>query len=349
MGRHKAYLSKLGPPDGPPPPPPADCGWHVFGDAGFNMVHTYFTHSPGLLITARTAAGTPVTFSGANFDYNVNFAPRVNLGVMNADGWGLRGSWWRLDEGTLTPVLSSTDSSLRRLGSSVPVFGVPGFTSPGPVAQQTKIFNDQLSADNRVRLEVADLEAFRQFKGYQWAFLVGGGARYGYLSQGYRAFRFNSGTAKSGSTTVNLIQDSDVVTSGRGFDGVGPTGVVVVRRWLGETGFSLYGVARGSVLFGSTRVQSFQRTVLNQQTTVAPAAPKTVSASILVQGVTSGDETIPMGDFEVGANWTRPLGAVLVFVQAGLVNQTWFGSGTATSASGDMGVFGLRFTAGLSY
>ncbi len=348
LGRHAAYVEKLGPALGPLPPPP-DSGWHICADAGFNMVHTYFPQSAGLLTTVRNAAGKPVTFSAANLHYAVNFGPRVSLGVVGPDGWGVRGDWWRLDEATRTVVLTSTDATLRRLDSSVPVFGVPGFTSPGPVAQQLKIFNDQLAADNRVLLQVADLEAFRNFRRDDWALLVGGGVRYGYLSQAYRAFRSNSGTAKSGTTTTNLLRDSDLVTTGRNFGGVGPTGVVELRRRLGASGFSLYGAARGSVLFGGTRQQSFQRTVVSQQVTVGTAAPKTTTTSTLFQGTRVGDETIPMGDFEVGVNWTRPAWGMLVFVQAGVVDQTWFGSGTATSESGNLGVFGMRFTAGVSY
>jgi hypothetical protein len=349
VGRHEAYLSKLGSPDLGEPDPRAGCTCHVFAEAGFNMVHSYFTHNPGLLFTTKPATGPAVTYPGANLDYRMNFAPRVTLGVLRDDGWGVRGSWWQLEAGTTTPLLISKDATLRTLGSSVPVFGVPGFTSPGPVAQQLKIFGDLIAANNDLHVAVFDLELFRNFRTDCWSFLVGGGARYGYLGQGYHAYRTNSGTAKSGTTTVNLLTDSDVVNSGRNFGGVGPTGVFEVRRRLGGTGFSLYGLARGSVLFGPDRLQSYQRTVLNQQTTVGSAAPKTVASSIGFQGGQRGENTIPMADFEAGVDWTRQFGHVLMFVQAGLVNQTWFDSGSATSTSGDTGFFGLRFTAGLNY
>ncbi len=38
-----------------------------------------------------------------------------------------------------------------------------------------------------------------------------------------------------------------------------------------------------------------------------------------------------------------------MFVQTGLVNQTWFGSGGATNTSGSVDFLGLRLTAGVTY
>src|SRR5262249_47782931 len=162
---------------------------------GFLMGHTYFTSNPAGLLTRRlgTAANAPLLTLAPEFDYTANFGPRVLLGVASASGIGLRAGWWRLDEGAAYPTSVLTDPTLRTQASSVPVAGVPGFTAPGALAQQFKVFADQLAFDNHLKLDVYDLEGFKEFAGGSWSFLVAGGCRYGDLSQSYRAFRFNSG------------------------------------------------------------------------------------------------------------------------------------------------------------
>ena len=229
------------------------------------------------------------------------------------------------------------------------VAGVPGFTAPGPVARQLGIFRDEFAFDNHIHVEVWDWEVFHAFHGEPWFFLLSGGGRYGYLSQGYRAFRFNNGFVRSGTTRTSLLGDTDVVGSGRTFPGLGPTAALEVRRLIDDTPVSLYGIARGSVLFGRERTRSFQRTTLLQQTTTGTAAPRTVSSDVGLQGGSSENETIPMGDFEVGVDWRTQYGRMRVFTRAGVMNRSWFGAGSATSDRGDLGFFGFRFTVGVSY
>src|SRR5207253_2489321 len=103
------------------------------------------------------------TIPKTNFNYDVNFAPRVTLGGMTNDGYGVRGTWWQLDDATETPVFPSADAKLKTTVAAIFVPGLPGFTAPGPVAQKTKIFNDQVEFDNHLHLTVADLEGFKQF------------------------------------------------------------------------------------------------------------------------------------------------------------------------------------------
>jgi hypothetical protein len=56
-----------------------------------------------------------------------------------------------------------------------------------------------------------------------------------------------------------------------------------------------------------------------------------------------------MGDFEVGVSWTKITERASFFLQAGLVNQTWFDAGSATTDAGHFGFYGLRWTAGFNY
>lgn len=337
------------------PDPRASCPWHFFAEGGFNMVRPYFRSNPILLVTHQgPGIATPST-SAPRFNFTTDFGPRVTLGAVSESGLGFRTSWWFLDgfdQETNVGGGNAVNATVR----SVPVFGVPGFTSPSPAGLAFGVLKDALDFDNRIRLQVFDTEAFKDFRGPCWSLLISGGARYGYLAETYRGFRFNSGAAQSttgsGRTrvtrTILLAEDSDVLSSGRGFEGGGPTTALELRRRLGA-GFSAYVSARGSVLFGRERTRSFQRTVDTVQTAAGTVTAPLNSAVRVVQNSAAESETISMGDFEGGIDWTWNLGRVLLFAQVGLVNETWFGSGSATSRGGDTGFAGLHVSAGINY
>jgi hypothetical protein len=317
---------------------------HFYADGGFLMLHSYFSHNP----TFTVAGPADPTIPTRSFDYGVNFAPRVALGAIVPNGFGVRAAWWQLDEASATPAFASQDATLHTKVSSVPVFGVPGFTAPSPLAQKFDIFKDMLQFENHLQLTVWDTDIFRQFSGERWALLAGGGVRYLYLSEHYTAFRFNSGKVNVGSTTFKLNQDADTVDSGRNFAGLGPTCFLEGRRLLGRTGFSFYANARASALFGRNDTGSFQTSVANLQT-VPAKGPTTSTAVTTTQALATADRTLQVTDFELGVDYTLAYGRTLLFARMGLADQTIFGSGSATSGNGVTGFFGLRLSAGFNY
>ena len=282
------------------------------------------------------------------FKYDVDFGPRVALGAINNNGLGVRLSWWFLDNYQTIPNGGGASTFPGTVLSSVPVFGVPGFISPGRVAQQTGIANDQFNFDNRVRLQVWDFEGLFNRQGEDWGLLFSGGTRYGYLSERYRAFRFNSGTRTVGTTRTNLVADSNALSSGRNFGGVGPTMAFELRRRLGIRGLSLYAMSRSSLLIGHGSTKSSQQTGENLQVTTGRQTALTLVNNTL-QASSGSEFTIPMIDVEAGVDWTLAFGRLLTFARVGVVNETWFHSGSATSTNGDTGFFGMRVTAGFSY
>jgi hypothetical protein len=326
----------------------ANCPCHFFVDAGFYMIHPYFSHNPAF-ITAHRQGTSPAVSQTTDFDYEVEFGPHVSFGVTGPCGFGFRSSWWQFDFETSVPAFPSQDATLRTAVSSTPVPGVPGFTSPGSVARAFGVFGDQVGFGNHVRGVVWDWEATKEFTGGCWAMLVAGGMRYGYLSQSYSASRFNSGSGRSGTSRVTIIEDSDTIVAGRNFGGVGPTTALEIRRQIGSFGLAVYGNARGSVLFGDEKAQTFQRTVENQRIIPSRGPTQTVMSTTLVQHSAPSEDTLPMADFEVGVSWTKVAGRARIFFQAGLVNQTWFDAGSATTEEGHFGFYGLRCTAGFSY
>jgi hypothetical protein len=351
VSNHQAYVCKFGGvPSWLQPDPCPGPGWHVFADGGFYMVQTYFSSNPAFLIGQRLGTGAKATTitQARDFDYGLNFLPRVTLGVVGDNGLGVRAAWWLLNESQAVPPFRGAGVTLNPIFGAPPVPGVPGVISPSPVAQQLKIFGENLGFDNHVQLQVWDWEAFRDWRGDGSELIASGGVRYAWLSQGYRAFRNNTGSAKSGTTTFTLLQDADTLGAGRSFAGLGPTGAVELRRALGWMGFSVYGMARGSVLFGREHEQAFELSTVSLRTTVGTAAPKTTTTSSFAQSLSGRDHTLPIVDAEVGVNWTMPYGRSLVFTQLGFMNQSWFGGGSATNG-GELGFFGLHFSAGVNY
>jgi hypothetical protein len=349
--RQAAYEGKYGLGEADSPGILANCPCHFFVDAGFYMVHPYFSHNPAFIVAHRQGAGSagPAVSQTADFDYDVEFGPRVVFGVTGPSGFGFRNSWWQFDFETSVPTFASQDATLRTTVASTPVPGIPGFTSPGSVARAFGVFGDQVGFANRVRGVVWDWDATKEFAGGPWTALLAGGMRYGYLSQSYSATRSNSGSGRSGTSRVIIIEDSDTIFAGRNFSGVGPTTALELRRQIGSFGLAVYGIARGSVLFGDEKGQAFQRTVEDQQIVPRRGPTQLVKSTTLTPHRSSGEDTLPMGDFEIGVSWTKITGRASFFLQAGFLSQTWFDAGSATTDEGHFGFYGFRCTAGVNY
>jgi hypothetical protein len=349
LNQHYAYAQTIEQALPLPPPASPEPPFRCFAETGTWMVHSYFGTNPIFRFVTRSRAPASPPMEAHSFDYSVDFGPRLTVGAAGPGGLGVRGSWWQLEAKAGSVINNFTGAVPSGTISSVIVTGVPGFTFPGPLDQQLRIFRDRFAFDNHVHVQAWDGEVFQAFHSERWSFLVSGGGRYGYLSQGYRAFRFNSGTSRSGTTVTALFNDSDVVTSGRNFSGIGPTVALEARRVIVDTSVSLYGSARGSVLFGRERTRSFQRTSQVSLTSTGSAAPRPSVSNVIQQGGSGQDLTIPVGDFEAGVEWRTAYGRLQPVGRAGLVNQTWFDSGSATSSRGVAGFFGLRLTAGIDY
>jgi hypothetical protein len=175
--RQAAYEGKYAPGDDGPAGYLANCPCHFFVDAGFYMVHPYFSHNPAFVIAHRqgTSGASPAVSQTTDFDYDVEFGPRVSFGVTGPGGIGFRSSWWQFDFETSVPTFASQDATLRTTVASTPVPGIPGFTSPGSVAQAFGVFGDQLGFGNHVRGVVWDWDATKELASGPWALLLAGG------------------------------------------------------------------------------------------------------------------------------------------------------------------------------
>ncbi len=333
--------------------PLPECCIHVFADAGIYFLQPYFESNPVSTFTnhALTGAFVPVTTTRTDeFDPDPAFAPRVELGVMGENGLGTRVSWWQLEDATRSRPKADTDKTGATLIGSAPVAGVPGFTTPSAAALKFKVFNDNLRFDSHLKTTVVDWEAFQQLRTDTWTLILAGGLRYTYLSEDYRATRFNNGSGKSGTTKVTVLEDADVVAEGHSFAGVGPTVSLDASRPIGTLGFGLYGTVRSSVVLGTGKIQSYQ----TSQTDVVPASnpsgkPLLFTNLVFQNDGTERDDVLPITEVELGGQWAYRFRRLGVFTRVGLVGQAWLGAGNATTESGNLGFLGLTVTGGVDW
>ena len=143
--------------------------------------------------------------------------------------------------------------------------------------------------------------------------------------------------SRTKSKSVWLAANS--LTSTRHFWGGGPTAALEGRRYFPRHHFALYGIGRGSLLFGS-----FGQDVVSSLGNVSR----------------SSQDTLPMFDLEAGVEWWCNVGRVRPVRQYRLHGPIWFGVGNASDSSPtlseanaqsrrDLSLLGLAFSAGIQY
>jgi hypothetical protein len=348
VANHEAYRQKQDPPfdDGVRPLP-----FHVVLDAGVEYLkpildrNTAFVHSQ----VQTVGRATQLTSGLTSFTFQGQATPRVSLGVFLDSGWGFRAGWLHFGEGSDTFSLTNFDRTGKTVIRSVPVFGIPGFSSPGSVAQSLQVFQDTMSFGSHLETQVVDSDICKTFDLGPWHYLVSAGGRYTYLSQAYSAVRVNRGKGVAGTSRTTITLDCDMVTTGHNFDGFGPTGALEVQRSLGRWGLALYGVGRSSVLFGRGRTRSQQITIENFQTVSAGGSTKTTKTTVELDASRGHDDDLPVEELEIGCQWSHSLERLSWQVRVGFVYDLWINAGNATSEQGDLSFLGLSLTAGLSY
>jgi hypothetical protein len=131
------------------------------------------------------------------------------------------------------------------------------------------------------------------------------------------------------------------VASRQTFTGGGMTLGIDGVRSLGESCFSLYGSARGAVLFGKGR----QETTASI-TDIDATGVRTDSATITKSG---GFDILSVLELEAGVQWTKCVGNCELFLRPSVVSQVYYDGGSSTSRSGDFGLFGGALSAGFKF
>jgi|GEM_PF-1417420 len=209
------------------------------------------------------------------FSYDYEVTPRVWLGYRNADGFGVRATWWNFDADGQTS--SNTADGINIYGAhAVNVIfpanifaAVPGETLTNTDSLETQIQNYYLTYDGSM--------AGFEFSG-------GLGLRYAKLDQS-----FNSVVQDQAGIPVRLLDWQ------RQYSGIGPAMSVEAKKRLGSTPFSFVTNAGGAFLFGT---KALNRTVLGDQSP-QPSSP--------FLSLDDADEVVGIGELGLGLEWSRPL------------------------------------------
>lgn len=187
-------------------------------------------------------------------------------------------------------------------------------------------------------MNVGDLDFLRHARMADVDLRFGGGVRYASLDQTYNA-------QTRGDLTNGGVLSQQLNLSNR-FQGAGLQAILEMRRGFGATGFSVYGNARGGILFGENWVDR------SQSVHIVDATNTTTSFSAASRG-SSASDSVPFVDLEAGVDWAYQYGNVVPFIRVGVVEQQWFGVGspvtTANNKGGDLGLFGLQVSTGLNF
>jgi hypothetical protein len=186
-----------------------------------------------------------------------------------------------------------------------------------------------LAARTDLDLTSVDVEGTYLVRGGQWSLLMGAGVRYVHISQDYAARLI----AANGTTLAG---------SGHNFNGAGPTFSADGRLPLRTGRFALYSNLRFSALFGDDRETYYAQ---------APTG-------VITNRAQSSMDVLPIGELEVGAEYSWFARHCRFFVQAGFMGQVWWGAGNSsnidpiagtTAAGSNFGLYGLALRGGFEF
>jgi hypothetical protein len=305
---------------------------HWIGEVGAYFLVPY--SSSRIAYTTTSGGATANT----DFPQSVDFGPRVSLGYLFHDGWGVRANYWYLQGNDNTAISNSN------LATTIATPMAPPFQSVSPgLALVNGLGVDQFAFQQRLNINVADVEVLKEFRWMDTTFLCSVGGRYALVQQSYAATRNNAG-GFNGLETVAIDRDS--LNAASNFEGWGPTASFEVMHLLGKSRFSVYANLRGSALWGVNR---FSQEFGQQQSSVnaATGLPTLVNTDISAEAQSHREVTLL--EAELGLQYGCRLGRCYVFGRAGAVYQHWFDVGTPTSANGDLTFIGGTARIGITY
>jgi hypothetical protein len=333
---------------------PAEKPWLIYGLAGVSVLRSNISERQAFGITSSAIAqngGVNVNnlVQRQDFSPGVEVTPLLILGAMNNDGVGVRGRFWyfqeedealtaNTDRAGNVAVVSALNAPFQVISSSSPGGVVPAPTGAGALA--AGIGADAIQATHNFRAFVIDLEGTRYLESGPWSLIASAGVRYARLEQDYGFLRTNAGT--DGITTFDT--DTEYLNARHKFEGAGPTLSTEVWRDLGFGGLSIYSGARGSLLVGR---HSFRNEL--QSRALVTTFGGTIDNSVTTVGTTGTTRLVPVGELELGAQYTRNLGSAIFIARASLQAQTWFDAGNISSTNNNIDFYGGNFLLGLQY
>lgn len=243
-----------------------------------------------------------------DFDFGHEFSPRIQLGYVACDGLGIRAGYQRFHAAAFEQ-LSGTEDEIVFLTTRFD----PSSSSPDLV----------LHSEARLRVENWELEVTQLVDLHRWQVTVAAGVRYTDVSQSFDGFAFDNGV---------LIERG---TFGHRFNGVGPTVAAESRRPLGN-GLALFANARGSLIFGHAKANSFL--IFEDE----------YEGRFITEEFTARNDVLPIGELEIGAEFSRSTSLGNLFIRGGWYGAIYFDAGSSSSEEGNLGFHGLSLQFGIS-
>jgi hypothetical protein len=279
---------------------------------------------------------TGTTTTTGDFPDIMHFGPRLSVGYVCHNGWGVRAGYWYL-EGDQDATTTNADPN-----AVVVTPGAAGFSiasvSPSLAAG---LGTDQFALSQGLDLHIADLEIVRETSVMHTSLLFGVGVRYGRIRQNLFAERTNLG-GTAGDTVFALDRATSNATSR--FAGFGPTTSVDFVHPLTRWGLGLYGNIRGSWLIGTNR---FGQTLTTEQRSIVGGIDNNLST---VNGTVAYDHrNVSMLETELGLQLGCRVRGCYVFTRVGAAYQHWWDVGAPASANGDLRFYGGTAMLGITY
>ena len=303
--------------------PLASCsGW--IGGADILFLKPHWENNTAISVSTFAVGASANT--NLDFDYDFETAYSVWAGYRGGSGFGVRGRYFEFSHGS---SLSFTSAPGQFVLPAAPLNVVVPFGGAG-VTYDTA---------SDLELHTVDLEGSQVVSVCGFTIDASAGVRYFKMDQHFDV------VASSAAFTA-------VVNSGHDFEGIGPVLALEVRREVADTGLSLFGTARGAVLFGDA-----EQVAHEEARNGAGALLATIDAE------NSRWDVIPVAEMEVGAEYASWVGSARWIVRASLVGQVYSGAGNASNnelfttfgidetldSGANLGLLGLRISAGVNY
>jgi hypothetical protein len=251
----------------------------------------FWQDNPAYTITIVEMGGGAViseTNDVADFNYDFQVAPRAWLGYTGSSGFGVRGRYWSFETDSEERPVNPTGVA----GTTTVILSSAGLDG---TSLQTNVANDILTVGQSLNIYIVDLEMTQEFSCSSWVILLAGGIRYGSFQQDYAA------SVVSGTTMLATFAEDHT----QEFQGVGPTLAYELRRPLMES-VALYHSGRGAFLFG-THEEQFS--IMNLANVGLP----------VFSDSRNEQRFVPMGEFELGGEYSTDLGGLRLLVRASVV------------------------------
>ena len=321
------------------------------------VIRPYFTDNAAFTTTNGAGTGNP-SASTTDYPWNFSAAPAISFGWVSECGLGIRAHYFNFADssGNVTTSLSPAELAAGTTRINAPVVGLPTLTppitfgAPGGLTALASIFGaapvgDHLSFNSHLRVDVWDLEGQANLEKGPWLLTYFLGGRYLNLTQQYGG-TLNGSADTAPARGTGIATESQTLSASHDFIGGGPTTALQAKIHLLH-GLSVYGNARGSLLFGrSHETASFTQSVTDPSGILLGGIP---SSAVSSQFSRNRQTVLPVAEIDVGLEYGMKLWGTYSYARTAVVNETYFGAGSASHTDGNFGLFGVQFTVGVDF